>query len=194
MEDLQVRNKVKLLNSKLDFVQPMRTQLAVLNKNLNKAPGNPDTQTITSAPLNNLISLPGPPRHKRRPLVGHRRRQTQPNSQSFIPRKASTPTKPSRLPDIINMSPIKMNEVDQDLKNSWISDEEIITNCDDGDNINYTLTEVQAHKKKKKAKTVKFQLSGEEFCSLEDSTWGMSSPYQQSYCQAQTQPQPNTRL
>ena len=45
MEAFQAQGKVILLNSKLDFIQPMRTQLALVNKNVNKTPGVPDGQT-----------------------------------------------------------------------------------------------------------------------------------------------------
>ena len=42
MEKFQMENKVIVLNSKIDFVQPMRTQLSVINKAVNSLPGHID--------------------------------------------------------------------------------------------------------------------------------------------------------
>ena len=38
MEELQRKNKVNVLNSKLDFIQPFKTHLQVLRGNMNLAP------------------------------------------------------------------------------------------------------------------------------------------------------------
>ena len=46
MEDLQSKNKVSVLNSKLDFIQPFKTHLRVHSGNINIAPGTKDPKTV----------------------------------------------------------------------------------------------------------------------------------------------------
>ena len=47
-EDYQNKNKLMVLNSKIDFIQPLRTQLVAINRNINNRPG----QTQTDRPCN----------------------------------------------------------------------------------------------------------------------------------------------
>ena len=46
MEDFQSKNKVIVLNSKLDFIKPFKTQLQVHTGNVNSAPGKKDQMTV----------------------------------------------------------------------------------------------------------------------------------------------------
>ena len=48
MEKYQAENKITVLNSKIDFCQPMRTNLAVISKSNNIKPGIIDIQTETT--------------------------------------------------------------------------------------------------------------------------------------------------
>ena len=51
MEKYQADNKVTVLNSKIDFCQPFRTSLAIINKSSNVKPGLPDYKETDIRPL-----------------------------------------------------------------------------------------------------------------------------------------------
>ena len=109
MERYQAEKKLIVLNSKIDFVQPMRTQLTVINKPINRLPGQPDlatqgvrlyttpqttTTTTTTKPVRKTMTA----RRKNLPKVSH----------NFQPKLTSTPDK---LPTIdafkTDLSPVK---------------------------------------------------------------------------------------
>ena len=96
MEEYQNKQVIKVLNSKIDFIQPLRTKLTILNKNINYAPGKLDRQTTQPNKYNN-----------RKPLRG-KRRQTEPTS-IFNPRLTSTPEKFNldETNEYIRYSPVK---------------------------------------------------------------------------------------
>ena len=80
MEEYQNKQVIQVLNSKIDFVQPLRTKLTILNKNINYAPGRPDRPTLQQNTHKN-----------RKPLKGKRRLTEQTNNNSFTPTLTSTP-------------------------------------------------------------------------------------------------------
>ena len=116
MERLQFRDKVTVLNSKLDFCQPFRSTLAVLSNAVNLTPGtninniiskvsnndnNPNNKDITN--LTSTVQVPPqrdrPPQPQtetntnRRRLQARRRIQTP--GKDFSPTTTSTPQKPA---------------------------------------------------------------------------------------------------
>ena len=96
MEEYPNKQVIKVLNSKIDFIQPLRTKLTILNKNINYAPGKLDRQTTQPNKYNN-----------RKPLRG-KRRLTEPTS-IFNPRLTSTPEKFNldETNEYIRYSPVK---------------------------------------------------------------------------------------
>ena len=85
MEDYQAKNKVIVLNSKLDFIQPMRTQLTTITKSTNSAPGRKDNINY-NPPLLQAGQMTDT-RPKRRIVKGRRR------LPPFQPLQSSTPEK-----------------------------------------------------------------------------------------------------
>ena len=124
MEYYQSRQKVTVLNSKLDFVQPMRTHLSVISINTNKTPSIPDNQPATALTDRQPPVRPiRQPRQTRNKLEG-KRRLADPNMLCLNPRQASTPTKPPGLPYILNCSPLKMSQLSDCLKDCQWTDED----------------------------------------------------------------------
>ena len=123
IEQFQTDNKITVLNSKIDFCQPLRTNLAVISKNINITPGRIDKPTNNPRQLNTDSSTSNfqtadnnqtvkKTRTDRKIIKGIRRingdNQTIPTSQ-FTPRATSTPTKSHKLDTHISnleMSPV----------------------------------------------------------------------------------------
>ena len=89
MEDYQAKKILTVLNSKIDFIQPMRTQLTTITKAVNYAPGKTDNN-VPRYPLH-----PPKPSIKvqRKELKGRRRSKNQGNQLDFTPKLTSTPEK-----------------------------------------------------------------------------------------------------
>ena len=72
MENYQTNGKVICMNSKLDFIQPLRTQLTVMNKAINYAPGAPDVPSKNSRPIMNPKSIRRNDEKTRRKIMNNR--------------------------------------------------------------------------------------------------------------------------
>ena len=76
MEDLQSRNKVICLNSKLDFIQPFKTHLQVQRGSKNSAPGETESKQgpvghFSGPPIMNFKSR----QHKRKAEIDGRQKE-----------------------------------------------------------------------------------------------------------------------
>ena len=91
-ESYQTRHTLQVLNSKIDFIQPLRANLATLTKNINVKPG----QTNTC------------PTKKARRTVKRKRRLKDdqiPSKSTFDPKWKSTPTKAQKKTNqILNLN------------------------------------------------------------------------------------------
>ena len=98
MEDFQREGKVKVLNSKIDFCQPMRSQFSVVTKNQNNLPGTkpnsnqPQQNFTTKQNFNNKFP------HRKLSFAGRKlSNQHQPSTSNlahdFQPPSTSTPSK-----------------------------------------------------------------------------------------------------
>ena len=81
LETFQQQDKVQVLNSKIDFCQPLRTRLTVINKNTNQEPGQIETR-------------------QDRPLVQTKTNNT--TTTTFTPTLTSTPNKIKIIPVTTN--------------------------------------------------------------------------------------------
>ena len=98
-EDLQNQRKNIVLNSKIDFIQPLRTQLAAYSKNINNRPGqNPQFQPATGQKLGD----------KPASSIFY-------NFSQSTPKKRKTMTKESSISPIMKRRKIEDNEVDSFL-------------------------------------------------------------------------------
>ena len=90
-EDYQSRSRIKVLNSKIDFVQPVRTKLVAIAKNINNKPGQADY--ITPARKRQRCLDPALP-------AGKRQRCLDPVNQSTPVKKTFNVKEPSVSPII----------------------------------------------------------------------------------------------
>ena len=114
MEAYQSRGIINCLNSKLDFVQPLRTQLTVINKATNSAPGQLDRyQQAKEALRNDVNEVPRVKTNLKKPRKIARGKRRLKNSGTsgtlFVPLNFSTPTKNQEQKEEQNVyiSPIK---------------------------------------------------------------------------------------
>ena len=122
MEAYQAKNVLQVLNSKIDFIQPVRTKLTTMSKSDKIAPGVPDRQKTrrqandsdndrdTNIPKdsdknNKTYSN----KHPNRRIVKARRRMSDKPNNVFRSKSASTPSKLATKTDrkTKNISPIK---------------------------------------------------------------------------------------
>ena len=115
----------------------MHTQLAGINKNMNFVTGTSDKNSAKAVKLSHRnISNNKQIKQTRKPLRG-KRRLTDQNGRAFQPQRSSTPTKMNDLPEIINLSPIKMDQISQYLKECELdSDTDIDTSQSDTESNN----------------------------------------------------------
>ena len=111
MEAYQAKNTLQVFNSKIDFVQPLRTQLTTTTKSVNRTPGNLDKYQNTPLPTsqNRDKSKNDRQTEQRRIAKGRRRlNRTQTNHNTFKPTEHSTPQKGiNENKTNPNISPIK---------------------------------------------------------------------------------------
>ena len=98
MEAYQSKGIINCLNSKLDFVQPLRTQLTVINKATNSAPGQQDRNNKDKNALrNNVDEMSKVKKNKKQPrrIAKGKRRLVESGTSgtSFKPMNKSTPKK-----------------------------------------------------------------------------------------------------